>query len=111
MNTARITLLFLVAFAVAVSPQEKGGDDVTGPYDLAANWPENVCGPGYQGARNQSADSCGQGHSEHRRARQPGAFGNLHGASHGLLPSVHRHIVHLLYMPAIRQSRATNLYT
>ena len=49
MRTTRVTLLFLVLFAITVIPQEKGGDDVTGPYDLAVNWPENVCGPGYQG--------------------------------------------------------------
>ena len=49
MCKARMTLLFLVLFAVTVIPQEKGGDDVTGPYDLVANWPENVCGPAYQG--------------------------------------------------------------
>ena len=28
--------------------QEKGGNDVTGPYELVPNWPENVCGAGYQ---------------------------------------------------------------
>jgi len=33
--------------ALALS-QEKGGNDVTGPYDLVAGWPENVCGDGYQ---------------------------------------------------------------
>ena len=26
-----------------------GGDDITGPYDLVENWPENVCGEGWQG--------------------------------------------------------------
>ena len=28
--------------------QEKGGDDVTGPYDVVENWPQNYCGEGYQ---------------------------------------------------------------
>ena len=28
--------------------QEKGGDDLTGPYDLVADWPQNYCGEGYQ---------------------------------------------------------------
>jgi len=34
---------------LGVPQSEKGGDDIAGPYTLAANWPENVCGAGYQG--------------------------------------------------------------
>jgi hypothetical protein len=34
---------------LGVPQPEKGGDDITGPYTLSANWPENVCGAGYQG--------------------------------------------------------------
>lgn len=45
--------IVLVMLAVGVAPQlaqqKRGGDDVTGPYDLVPNWPENVCGAGYQG--------------------------------------------------------------
>ena len=29
-------------------PKEKGGGDLTGPYDLVAGWPQNWCGSGYQ---------------------------------------------------------------
>jgi hypothetical protein len=32
----------------ALVAQEKGGGDETGPYELVAGWPDNVCGPGYQ---------------------------------------------------------------
>ena len=42
MRTTRITLLFLVVFAITVTPQEKGGDDVTGPYNLAQLAPERL---------------------------------------------------------------------
>jgi peptidylamidoglycolate lyase len=42
-----------VVFAVSIgglaqAPQEKGGDDSTGPYDLVAGWPQNYCGDGFQ---------------------------------------------------------------
>ena len=29
-------------------PPQKGGGDEFGPYELVSNWPENVCGAGYQ---------------------------------------------------------------
>jgi peptidylamidoglycolate lyase len=32
----------------AQGPQQKGGGDEFGPYELVAGWPENPCGPGYQ---------------------------------------------------------------
>jgi len=35
--------------AIGLPEEPKGGADITGPYTLAANWPENVCGAGYQG--------------------------------------------------------------
>ena len=35
--------------SIGLPQQQKGGDDVTGPYEVVANWPENVCGAGYQG--------------------------------------------------------------
>jgi peptidylamidoglycolate lyase len=34
--------------AAPQKPQEKGGGDEFGPYELVPNWPENVCGPGFQ---------------------------------------------------------------
>lgn len=52
MNYSRKSLLTFVGLlglgAAAAVSQEKGGSDVTGPYELVANWPENICGPGYQ---------------------------------------------------------------
>ena len=39
---------FLAAGASIAISQEKGGSDATGPYELVPNWPENMCGPGYQ---------------------------------------------------------------
>src|SRR5688572_24664470 len=43
--TAIVVLLALGGFAQA--PQQKGGGDTTGPYDLVPGWPQNWCGPGY----------------------------------------------------------------
>jgi peptidylamidoglycolate lyase len=44
----------LIAFAVllgiaalAQNRQDKGGGDVTGPYEVVAGWPQNWCGPGF----------------------------------------------------------------
>lgn len=34
---------------IGLPTPEKGGDDIAGPYEVVAGWPENVCGPGYQG--------------------------------------------------------------
>jgi sugar lactone lactonase YvrE len=34
---------------IGMPQQAKGGDDITGPYEVVPNWPENVCGQGYQG--------------------------------------------------------------
>lgn len=47
MRTVLLTLSFL-AFSAAANAQMKGGDDITGPYDVVAGWPENVCGDGWQ---------------------------------------------------------------
>ena len=43
---AAIVLLTVGGFAQA--PQQKGGGDITGPYDLVTGWPQNWCGAGYQ---------------------------------------------------------------
>ena len=43
------TLLSLTSVVSQTVPQRKGGDDITGPYDVVASWPENVCGSGFQG--------------------------------------------------------------
>ena len=41
-------LVFTVAIAAtAVVVPDKGGDDLTGPYNLVAGWPQNPCGEGY----------------------------------------------------------------
>lgn len=41
-------LIFIAAVAAtAVVVPDKGGNDVTGPYDLVAGWPDNPCGDGY----------------------------------------------------------------
>ena len=41
-------LAFLVTGGgLAQAPQEKGGGDETGPYDVVPGWPANYCGPGY----------------------------------------------------------------
>ena len=39
--------LVVTAGMMAQTPQEKGGGDVTGPYDLVAGWPQNWCGQGH----------------------------------------------------------------
>jgi len=39
--------LLLTMSALAQGPQEKGGGDETGPYDLVAGWPANYCGAGF----------------------------------------------------------------
>ena len=47
MRTVILTLSLLMVSVVA-SAQMKGGDDITGPYDVVAGWPANVCGDGWQ---------------------------------------------------------------
>jgi hypothetical protein len=34
--------------ALGLPQAPKGGDDITGPYELVAGWPQDVCGDGYQ---------------------------------------------------------------
>ena len=43
---AAIVLLLVVGGFAQTS--QKGGGDITGPYDLVANWPQNWCGQGFQ---------------------------------------------------------------
>ena len=39
---------FLLTMGIlAQGPQQKGGGDVTGPYDLVEGWPQNWCGEGH----------------------------------------------------------------
>ncbi|HEY7442107.1 MAG TPA: hypothetical protein VH701_06795, partial [Vicinamibacterales bacterium] len=40
-------LVMLAGAGWAQAPQEKGGGDETGPYDVVTGWPQNYCGPGY----------------------------------------------------------------
>jgi 6-bladed beta-propeller len=39
--------LVLTVGVLAQTQQQKGGGDVTGPYDLVAEWPQNWCGQGH----------------------------------------------------------------
>ena len=43
---AALALVF-ASGGLAQTQQEKGGGDVTGPYDLVAGWPQNWCGQGH----------------------------------------------------------------
>jgi peptidylamidoglycolate lyase len=42
-----VIVVLLIAGGTAQSPQEKGGGNETGPYQLVAGWPQNYCGPGH----------------------------------------------------------------
>jgi peptidylamidoglycolate lyase len=42
------TIALLTVGGFAQTPQQKGGGDITGPYDLVTGWPQNWCGAGYQ---------------------------------------------------------------
>jgi peptidylamidoglycolate lyase len=42
---AAIVLLVVVGFA---QTRQKGGGDITGPYELVTGWPQNWCGQGFQ---------------------------------------------------------------
>jgi hypothetical protein len=47
-SAAAAVLVSLMAVGgAAQAPQQKGGGDITGPYDLVAGWPQNWCGPGF----------------------------------------------------------------
>jgi len=48
MKTIKTVVLLLGLSSIAALAQEKGGNHITGPYDLAAGWPRSVCGDGYQ---------------------------------------------------------------
>lgn len=47
MRTMRMMMLFVVLASLAAMAQ-KGGENETGPYEVVPNWPQPVCGPGYQ---------------------------------------------------------------
>jgi hypothetical protein len=38
----------LLVWCAAALAQQKGGNDITGPYDVVADWPKPVCGDGWQ---------------------------------------------------------------
>lgn len=42
-----LTVLLWSAAALAFA-QKKGGDDITGPYDVVRGWPADICGEGWQ---------------------------------------------------------------
>ena len=48
MTIIRVAVLMLCAVSMAAMAQRKGGDDITGPYDVAVGWPDNACGDGWQ---------------------------------------------------------------
>jgi peptidylamidoglycolate lyase len=43
-----VVLCALSLTVVSLISQEKGGNGLTGPYELVPNWPQNPCGDGYQ---------------------------------------------------------------
>src|SRR3989440_8272558 len=48
----KLALVMVVVFACgllwgAVAPQQKGGEDETGPYEVVPNWPQPLARPGY----------------------------------------------------------------
>lgn len=45
---AGVAVFGITLLAAPQMPQQKGGGDEFGPYELVPNWPENVCGPGFQ---------------------------------------------------------------
>ena len=49
MRTIQTTLLLLLwAISVTAFAQKKGGDELSGPYNVVANWPTDLCGPDWQ---------------------------------------------------------------
>jgi len=43
-----LTAMLLGIAGLIRAQQQKGGGDITGPYDLVAGWPQNWCGNGFQ---------------------------------------------------------------
>ena len=49
-SDATVAMAGADAWSALGLPQDaSGGNDISGPYDVVENWPENVCGEGYQG--------------------------------------------------------------
>jgi hypothetical protein len=46
--SAAMALAFVVGVGSFAQTQQKGGGDITGPYEVVADWPQNYCGAGYQ---------------------------------------------------------------
>jgi peptidylamidoglycolate lyase len=44
---AAALFVMLTAGGIAQAPQEKGGGNETGPYQVVADWPQNYCGAGH----------------------------------------------------------------
>ena len=73
---AAATIALLTVGGFAQAPQQKGGGDITGPYEVVTGWPQNWCGAGYQIGSTSGiwAESPDQG--DHFRPRlSPGARG------------------------------------
>ena len=45
---AAATIVLLAIGGFAQTRQQKGGGDVTGPYEVVTGWPQNWCGQGFQ---------------------------------------------------------------
>ena len=45
---ATAAIIVLVTIGGFAQAQQKGGGDITGPYELVTGWPQNWCGQGYQ---------------------------------------------------------------
>jgi peptidylamidoglycolate lyase len=49
MRVGTVALLVLVsAVSTTAQAQHKGGDEITGPYEVVAGWPADICGTGWQ---------------------------------------------------------------
>ncbi len=47
-TSKRVALILgLFALAMSVAAQEKGGEDLTGPYEVVANWPQPLHNDGW----------------------------------------------------------------
>ena len=72
MNMLRVAILMLGAVSMTAMAQRKGGDDITGPYNVDVDWPENVCGDGWQSGSTGGvwAESADRVSAERRLFRQ-----------------------------------------
>ena len=48
LTAAAAAFIVLLAIGGFAQTSQKGGGDITGPYDVVAGWPQNWCGDGFQ---------------------------------------------------------------